>query len=36
MRWVATGLFAAGTSIALVNLFIKDSSGDTGLPPLLG
>jgi hypothetical protein len=35
-RWVATALFAAGTSIALFNLLVKDTSGDTGLPPLLG
>jgi hypothetical protein len=35
-RWVAAALFAAGTSIALFNLLIKDTSGDTGLPPLLG
>ena len=35
-RWVATALFAAGTSIAAFNLLVKDTSGDTGLPPLLG
>ena len=35
-RWTATGLFAVGTSIALFNLLIEDTSGDTGLPPLLG
>lgn len=35
-RWVATGLFALGTSIALFNLLAEDTSGDTGLPPLLG
>jgi hypothetical protein len=35
-RWVATGLFAFGTSIALFNLLVKDTSGDAGLPPLLG
>jgi hypothetical protein len=29
-------LFALGTSIALTDLLIKDTSGDTGLPPLLG
>lgn len=35
-RWGATALFAIGTTIALTLLLIKDSSGDTGLPPLLG
>jgi hypothetical protein len=35
-RWVATGLFATGTTIALFNLLVTDTSGDTGLPPLLG
>ena len=35
-RWVATVLFAASTSIALANLLVKDTSGDAGLPPLLG
>jgi hypothetical protein len=29
-------MFALGTSIALTDLLIKDTSGDTGLPPLLG
>ncbi|HEY3503801.1 MAG TPA: hypothetical protein VGN37_13580 [Actinocatenispora sp.] len=35
-RWVATGLFAVGTSVALFDLLVRDTSGDTGLPPLLG
>lgn len=35
-RWVATGLFALGTSIALFNLLVKDNNGETGLPPVLG
>ena len=35
-RLVATGLFAVGTSIALFDLLVKDTSGETGLPPLLG
>jgi hypothetical protein len=35
-RWVATGMFAIGTIIALFNLLVKDTSGDTGLPSLLG
>jgi hypothetical protein len=35
-RWVATGIFTLGTIIALFNLVVKDTSGDTGLPPLLG
>ena len=32
----ATGLFVAGTAIALFDLTIRDTSGDTGLPALLG
>lgn len=35
-RWLATGLFVVGTSIALFDLFVRDTSGDTGLPALLG
>jgi len=35
-RGAATALFALGTGIALLDLLIKDTSGDTGLPPLLG
>jgi len=35
-RWAATALFALGTGIALLDLLVKDTSGDTGLPPLLG
>ncbi|WP_210189296.1 hypothetical protein [Saccharomonospora piscinae] len=38
-RWsggLATALFVVGTGLALMNLVIKDTSGDTGLPPLLG
>lgn len=35
-RWVATALFAIGTSVALFDLLVRDTSGDTGLPPLLG
>jgi len=38
-RWapgVATALFVVGTGIAVDDLLIKDTSGDTGLPPLLG
>jgi len=37
-RWAraaATAAFAAGTGIALFDLLIRDTSGDTGLPPLL-
>jgi hypothetical protein len=29
-------MFVVGTSIALFNLLVQDTSGDTGLPPLLG
>jgi len=38
-RWArggATAMFALGTAIALADLLIKDTSGMTGLPPLLG
>jgi hypothetical protein len=38
-RWAratATALFVLGTGIALFDLLIKDTSGQTGLPPLLG
>lgn len=35
-RGAATAVFALGTGIALTDLLVKDTSGDTGLPPLLG
>jgi len=35
-RGAATAMFALGTAIALTDLLIKDTSGETGLPPLLG
>jgi hypothetical protein len=35
-RWAATAMFAVGTSVALAGLLVKDTSGDTGLAPLLG
>jgi hypothetical protein len=35
-RGLATTMFVLGTGIAVLNLLIKDTSGDTGLPPLLG
>jgi len=35
-RGAATALFALGTGIAVTDLLVKDTSGDTGLPPLLG
>lgn len=38
-RWpraTATLMFALGTAVALMDLLIRDTSGDTGLPPLLG
>src|SRR5581483_184562 len=38
-RWApgaATAMFALGAGIALFDLLVKDTSGDTGLPPLLG
>ena len=34
-RWLALALFLTGTSVALINLFVTDTSGDTGLPPLI-
>jgi len=35
-RGAATTLFVLGTGIAVFDLLVKDTSGDTGLPPLLG
>ncbi len=35
-RGAATAMFALGTGVALFDLLIKDTSGETGLPPLLG
>lgn len=38
-RWarpVATTMFLLGASVALTALLVKDTSGDTALPPLLG
>jgi hypothetical protein len=35
-RGVATAIFVVATIIALTDLLIKDTSADTGLPPLLG
>jgi hypothetical protein len=38
-RWAretVTAIFVLATAIALFGLMIKDTSGDTGLPPLLG
>ena len=35
-RGAATALLALGTAVALIDLLVKDTSGDTGLPPLLG
>lgn len=35
-RGAATAMFALGTGIAQFDLLVKDTSGDTGLPPLLG
>jgi hypothetical protein len=36
VRGGATALFALATGIALFDLLVQDTSGDTGLPPLLG
>jgi len=35
-RWAAPVAFLAGGSVALFNLLVRDTSGDTGLPALLG
>jgi hypothetical protein len=35
-RGAATAMFALGTAIAVTNLLIRDTSGDIGLPALLG
>jgi hypothetical protein len=35
-RGAATAMFALGTGIAVTNLLIRDTSGGTGLPALLG
>jgi hypothetical protein len=38
-RWarsLATSIFAVGATMAVLNLLVRDTSGDTGLPPLLG
>jgi len=34
--WLATALVVLGTGVALTTLLIKDTSGDTGLAPVLG
>ncbi|MFL5839511.1 MAG: hypothetical protein ACJ77Z_03555 [Thermoleophilaceae bacterium] len=36
LREAVTAIFVLATGIALFDLMIKDTSGDTGLPPLLG
>jgi hypothetical protein len=36
VRGAATAMFVLATSIAAFDLLVKDTSGDTGLPPLLG
>lgn len=35
-RWTATVVFALATTIALTDALIRDTSGDTGLPPIIG
>jgi hypothetical protein len=38
LRWARTttiGLFGAGLVVTLFNLLVRDTSGDTGLPPVL-
>ena len=34
--WAATAMFVLGTSVAVASLLVKDTSGDTGLAPMLG
>lgn len=34
--WAASAALVTGGGIALFNLVVRDTSGDTGLPPLLG
>jgi hypothetical protein len=34
--WLATAMFCLGTAVALTALLVKDTSGRTGLAPLLG
>lgn len=35
-RWIAAALALSGTTIAAFALLVRDTSGDTGLPPLIG
>jgi hypothetical protein len=35
-KWAASAMFVLGTSVALSELRVKDTSGDAGLAPLLG
>jgi hypothetical protein len=35
-RGAATTICAAATMVALADLLVRDTSGDTGLPPLVG
>ncbi|RQN03073.1 hypothetical protein EHW97_11050 [Aeromicrobium camelliae] len=35
VRMVAPAILALAASVALFNVFVEDTSGDTGLPPLL-
>lgn len=38
-RWapvLATAMLALGAAVGLFNLLVRDTSGDTGLPPMLG
>ena len=35
-RWAATAMFVLGTCVAVIDLLIKDNSGDIGLAPMLG
>ncbi|GGR55314.1 hypothetical protein J2S40_002542 [Nocardioides luteus] len=34
--WLVSALFVVGTSVALFNLTVRDTSGATGLAPLIG
>lgn len=36
IRWAAVVLALTGTTVALFAFLVRDTSGDTGLPPLIG
>jgi hypothetical protein len=34
--WLVSGLFVLGTGVAMFNLTVRDTSGETGLAPMIG